>query len=110
MYGIFTGDHAVLNLAPILIPLFLCHYPALAIMKGTNGFMQGIGNAKLGFVIAILDGLVFRVGLSWFFGIYLGWALKGFVAGYALATWATAIPTLLYFYFAPWHLRKNVTK
>ena len=110
MYGIFTEDHAVLDLAPILIPLFLCHYPALAIMKGTNGFMQGIGNAKLGFIIAILDGLVFRVGLSWFFGIYLGWALKGFVAGYALATWATAIPTLVYFYFAPWHLRENVTK
>lgn len=110
MYGIFTNDDSVLALAPILIPLFLCHYPALAIMKGTNGFLQGIGNAKLGFIIAVLDGLVFRVGLSWFFGIYLGWALKGFVAGYALATWATAIPTLLYFYFAPWHLRKNVTK
>ncbi len=110
MYGIFTEDESVLALAPVLIPLFLCHYPALASMKGTNGFMQGIGNAKLGFIIAVLDGLVFRVGLSWFFGIWMGMALKGFVAGYVLATWATALPCMAYFFFAPWHRRKNVTK
>lgn len=110
MFGIFTEDAAVLDLAPLLVMLFLCHYPALAIMKGTNGFMQGIGNAKLGLLIAILDGLVFRVGLSWFFGIYLGMALTGFVLGYSLATWATALPCLAYFFFAPWHRRKNVTE
>ena len=109
MYGIFTDDESVLVLSTLLIPIFLCHYPALAIMKGTNGFLQGIGNAKLGLIFAILDGMVFRVGLSWFFGIWMGMALKGFLIGYALATWATAIPGLIYFFFAPWYRRKAVT-
>ena len=94
----------------MLVCLLLCHYPALAIMKGSNGFMQGIGNAGLSLAIAILDGLVFRVCLSWFFGIWLGQGLRGFLLGYVLATWATAIPSMAYFFFGRWEQRKNLTE
>lgn len=110
MFGLFTDDPAVLDLAPMLVSLLLCHYPALAIMKGSNGFMQGIGNAGLSLAIAILDGLVFRVCLSWFFGIFLGQGLRGFILGYVLATWATALPSMAYFFFGRWEQRKNLTE
>ncbi len=108
LYSIFTDDEEVLKLAPVIISALLLHYPALLIMKGTNGFVQGIGNAVFGLVIAILDGLVFRVTFSWLFGIYLGMGLYGMILGYALATYSTALPNLFYFLFIPWYKRKTV--
>ena len=108
MFAIFTGDESVLSLAPVIVGGLLLHYPALLIMKGTNGFVQGIGNAMFGLIIALLDGLVCRVFFSWFLGIHLGMGLSGLVLGYALATYSTALPNLFYFLFVPWHRRKTV--
>ena len=108
MFSIFTDDDSVLKLAPVVVGGLLLHYPALLIMKGTNGFVQGIGNAVFGLIIAVLDGLVCRIFFSWFFGIYLKMGLYGMVLGYALATYSTALPNLAYFLFVPWHKRKTV--
>ena len=108
LYSIFTDDEEVLKLAPVIISGLLIHYPALLIMKGTNGFVQGIGNALFGLIIAILDGLVFRVTFSWLFGVYLNMGLYGMILGYALATYSTALPNLFYFLFIPWYKRKTV--
>lgn len=108
LYSIFTNDEEVMKLAPVIISALIIHYPALLIMKGTNGFVQGIGNAIFGLVIALMDGLIFRITFSWFFGIYLNMGLYGMILGYALATYGTAIPNLFYFLFIPWHKRKTV--
>lgn len=108
LYSIFTNDEAVLKLAPVIISALLIHYPALLIMKGTNGFVQGIGNALFGLIIALMDGLIFRVSFSWLFGIYFNMGLYGMILGYALATYGTAIPNLFYFLFIPWYKRKTV--
>ena len=108
LYGFFTDDESVLELAPIIVSALLLHYPALFIMKGTNGFVQGIGNAMLDLVLSLLDGLIFRVGFSWFFGIRLNMGLYGMLLGYALASYSTAIPNLCYFLFVPWYRRKTV--
>ena len=108
MFALFTDDESVLELAPLIVSALLLHYPALLIMKGTNGFVQGIGNAFFGLVIALLDGLVCRIFFSWFLGIYLQMGLYGMVLGYALATYSTALPNLFYFLFIPWHKRRTV--
>ena len=108
LFMLFTGDEEVLNLAPAIVAMLLLHYPALLIMKGTNGFVQGIGNAVFGLVIALLDGFVCRIFFSWFFGIKLNMGLTGMVLGYALATYSTALPNMFYFFFVPWHKRKTV--
>ncbi len=108
LFMLFTGDKEVLNLAPAIVAMLLLHYPALLIMKGTNGFVQGIGNAVFGLVIALLDGFVCRIFFSWFFGIKLNMGLTGMVLGYALATYSTALPNMFYFFFVPWHKRKTV--
>lgn len=108
MFGIFTDDPEVLKLSSRILSLILLHYPALLIMKGTNGFLQGIGDAFFSLIIALLDGFVFRITFSWLLGIWFGWGLTGIVLGYALATYATALPNLFYFLFLPWHKRKKV--
>ena len=57
-------------------------------------------------VLAILDGVVLRIGLSWLFGIYFGWGFYGFVLGYGLAPYGYAIPSMIYFLSGIWKKRK----
>ena len=78
----------------------------LAIMRGTNGLIQGVGNAKLSLVLGILDGVVVRMGFSWLFGIFLNWGFFGFVLGYGLAPFGVAVPGLIYFFSGKWKTRK----
>jgi Na+-driven multidrug efflux pump len=53
-------------------------------------------------VLAILDGVVLRIGLSRLFGIVFEMGFFGFVLGYALAAYGYAIPSLIYFLSGIW--------
>ena len=77
-------------------------------MRGSGAFVQGIGNARLSMVLAMLDGVVLRIGLSWFFGIALDWGFFGFVLGYGLAPYGYCIPSLIYFLSGIWKKRKTL--
>ena len=85
-------------------------FPALSFMRGTGALIQGIGNARLSMILALLDGVVLRVGLSWLFGIVLGWGFFGFVLGYGLAAYGFAIPSVIYFLSGMWKRQRNLAK
>lgn len=55
------------------IKAILWMFPAFTIMRGSGAFIQGIGNARLSMVLALLDGVILRIGLSWLLGIFFGW-------------------------------------
>ena len=61
-------------------------------------------------VLAMLDGVVLRIGLSYIFGVILGWGFYGYVLGYGLAPYGYAIPSMIYFLFAKWDKRKSLSK
>jgi Na+-driven multidrug efflux pump len=83
-------------------------FPALAVMRGSGAFIQGIGNAKLSMALALLDGVLLRIGLSWLFGIYFEWGFFGFVLGYGLAPYGYAIPSMLYFFSGGWEKQNSL--
>ena len=109
LFMMFTDDVAVHEMSGVFISAILWMFPALAIMRATNAFIQGIGNAKLGMVLSILDGVVLRIGLSWLFGIALGWGFYGFVLGYGVAAYGCGIPGLIYFLSGKWQKRKTLS-
>ncbi len=106
MFMLFSEDPLVHEMSGTFIAAILWMFPALAIMRGTHAFIQGIGNAKLGLVLSILDGVGLRIGLSWLFGIALDFGFYGFVLGYGLAPYGCAIPGLIYFLSGMWEKRK----
>jgi putative MATE family efflux protein len=106
IFSVFTTDIDVLNMAPLFISTVLVSFPAFAIMDAYLPFIQGIGNAKVSLIFAILDGVVSRIGLSLLFGFVLNWGLYGFFLGYALAAYSTAVPSAIYFYSGVWKKRK----
>lgn len=106
MFGLFTDDLEVITLAPTFVSAILWCFPALAVMRSMGGFVQGMGNASLMLVLGLLDGLVFRVVLSYTFGILMGMGLYGFILGYGLASYAFAVPASVYFFSGIWERRK----
>jgi len=109
LFALFTDDMGVIELAPVFVSALVWSFPAMAVMRGTQGFIQGIGHAKLGLTLAILDGFVMRIALSYLFGTVLNLGLFGFFLGYGLAAYGTAIPGLLYFLSGKWKKRTLLT-
>ena len=110
LFMLFSDDPLVHGMSGDFIRAILWMFPAFALMRGSGAFIQGIGNARLCMILAILDGVVLRIGLSWLFGIYLGYGFYGFVLGYGLAPYGYAIPSLLYFLGGRWKKRRTLAE
>ena len=110
LFSIFSDDPEVHRRSGVFIKAILWMFPAFAVMRGSGAFIQGIGNAKLSMVLALLDGVILRIGLSWLFGIAFGWGFFGFVLGYALAPYGFAIPAMIYFLLGKWKNRKTLAE
>lgn len=110
LFMIFSDDVLVHEMSGEFITAILWLFPAFAVMRGSGAFVQGIGNAKLSMLLAILDGVVLRIGLSWLFGIFFGWGFFGFVLGYALAPYGYAIPSMIYFLAGKWQKHKALAE
>lgn len=110
LFQMFSDDPQVHAMATTFIAAILWMFPALAVMRGTNAFIQGIGNAKLGLALSILDGVALRIGLSWLIGIALGKGFYGFVLGYALAPYGCAVPGIIYFLSGGWQKRRLLSE
>ena len=108
LFMVFSDDPAVHQMSSTFISAILWMFPAFAVMRGSGAFVQGLGHAKLSMALALLDGVVLRIGLSWLFGIGLGWGFYGFVLGYGLAPYGYAIPSLIYFLSGIWKKRKTL--
>lgn len=108
LFMLFSDDPLVHEQCTVFISAILWMFPAFAIVRGSGGFVQGIGNAKLSMLLALLDGVVLRIGLSYLFGIQFGWGFYGFVLGYGLAPYGFAIPSMIYFFSPVWQKGKTL--
>lgn len=106
LFMLFSDDPRVHEMSGTFIKAILWMFPAMAVMRGSNAFIQGIGNTKLSMVLSLLDGVVLRIGLSWLFGIVLNWGFYGFVLGYGLAPYGCGVPGLIYFLSGKWEKRR----
>ncbi len=106
LFMMFSDDPLVHEMSSTFIKAILWMFPAFAVMRASGAFIQGIGNAKLCMALALLDGVVLRIGLSWLFGLALGHGFYGFVLGYGLAPYGYAIPSMLYFLFGRWEKKE----
>lgn len=108
LFTLFSSDPAVHEMSGTFISAILWMFPAFAIMRGSGAFVQGIGNARFSMVLAILDGVVLRIGLSWLIGIVFDLGFYGFVLGYGLAPYGFALPSMIYFFSGIWKKRKSL--
>ena len=106
LFSILTTDPEVLALAPSFMFALTLSVPATTIMNPYNAFIQGIGNATLTLIIALLDGFVARIAISLFLSNVMDMGLMGWFLGYGLAAYVNFILSAIYFYSGVWKKRK----
>ncbi len=110
LFMLFDDNPAVHEMSEEFIRAILWMFPAFALMRGSGALIQGMGHAKFGMILSILDGVILRIGLSWLLGIYCGLGFYGFVLGYGLAPYGYAIPSTIYFLSGKWKKRKALAE
>ena len=106
IFSLFTGEAEVLAMAPDYMHIMIIMYLGFALMSPCNGFLNGIGNVRLGLVIALVDGVVARIALSLLFARALGLGLYGYWIGGSLAGFVTVIWGWLYYFTGCWKNRR----
>ena len=102
VFSLFTKDADVLLLAALYAPagffISLGHSVRIPYMQLANG----IGNARLGLIMGLMDGVVMRIGLSLLLGYALNLGLVGFWWGSAIAGFTPAVIGAVYYYSGRW--------
>lgn len=104
-YHLFTSDTAVLAVADILlIPIILNFYGA-ATRSIAFSLINGSGNTKLNYAVAILDGIISRIGIAALLGFGMKMGCEGFWYGDALAGFIPIVIGMSYFISGRWKKR-----
>ena len=97
VYQLFTSDEAVLaNAYILLIPIILNFYGA-ATRSIAFSLINGSGNTKLNYAVAVLDGIISRIGIAALLGFVVKMGCQGFWYGDALAGFIPIVIGMCYY-------------
>jgi len=102
IFAMFTADADVLALAYILVAPAILNFYGSATRSMSFSLINGSGNTKLNFAVAIIDGMISRVGIAALLGFGLGMGCQGFWYGDALAGFMPMVIGLCYFFSNKW--------
>lgn len=106
IFGLFSSDPEVLAYAPSYMRIAIWMYLSFALMAPVLGLINGVGFTSLNMIVAILDGVVARLGLCFLLGYGLNMGLHGFWWATALAGYVSVIIPSIYFFAGSWKKRK----
>lgn len=102
IYGIFTTDTEVLTLASVLtLPIILNFYGS-ATRSVAFSLINGSGKSKLNLAVAIIDGVIARVGLAALLGFALKLDCRGFWLGDSLAGFMPMVIGAVFYLSGRW--------
>ena len=102
IYRMFTSDEIVVSNAYILlIPIILNFYGA-ATRSIAFSLINGSGNTKLNYAVAVLDGIISRIGIAALLGFVVKMGCQGFWYGDALAGFIPIVIGMCYYFWGNW--------
>lgn len=102
LFGLFTRDAEVIAYANSFAVVCSVLYVCTAVLGPYDSVVTGTGNAVLGFVGGFLDGVLFRLGLSFLFAWVFQMGVVGFFLGDALARLGPIIIGIIYYHSGAW--------
>ena len=110
IFKIFTSDYSILPIAVEYIPSLIVVIYSNATRSGSNALINGSGNHKINFALAILDAFVLRIGLSLLLGLGFNMGYRGFWMGSALTGFTPFVMGLVYLISGKWKTRKYIVR
>lgn len=105
IFGLFTSDQIVLQQASVIILPVILNFIGAATRCFGFGIINGSGNSKLNLCVAILDGMIARIGMAYLLGWQFNMGPKGFWLGDAFAGFMPLVIGATYYFFGNW--KKN---
>ncbi len=106
LFTIFTHDTEVLDFCRVYMQIMVLTFISAALLASFGCLISGLGYASLNFILGIMDGVVFRVGFSLLFLYEFHFGAVSFFMGNALARFAPAAISFVYFMSGRWKKRK----
>jgi len=107
VYGMFTTDTDVLSLASILTLPIICNFYGAATRAGAFSLINGSGRAKLNLAVAMIDGVIGRIGLAALLGFAMRLNCLGFWMGDALAGFMPLVIGSVFYLSGKWRQQYN---
>ena len=102
IFAMFTPDADVLAASAILVVPAILNFYGSATRSMAFSLINGSGNTKLNFAIAIIDGMISRVGIAALLGFALNMGCSGFWYGDALAGFMPFVIGMCYYISKRW--------
>jgi len=102
IFDLFTTDAAVIASASILIVPTVLNFFGSATRSISFSLINGSGNTRLNFAVAIIDGMISRVGIAAFLGFAMKMGCQGFWYGDALAGFMPFVIGMCYYLSGSW--------
>lgn len=109
VYGLFTKDPDVIDLGRTYLRIAAITFLLSAIQGSFQAVITGCGNVRLSFISGLLDGVILRLGISFFCAYVLEEGIVGFFYGNALARLAPAVIGITYYFSGRWKTRRLLT-
>lgn len=102
IFGIFNSDPAVMDYGIIYMRIVVIYFIISAVMGPLNSVVLASGAVKLEFLVGILDGVIFRIGISLLLsrGFHMG--VVGFFWGNSLCIIVPLVLDLWYYFSKRW--------
>ncbi len=107
VYGMFTPDPDVLTVAAVLTLPVILNFFGAGTRSVAFSLINGSGRAKLNLAVAIIDGMISRIGLAALFGFALHWDCFGFWMGDALAGFMPLLIGGVFYLSGRWRSRER---
>ena len=107
IFRMFTGDEEVLAAASVVVIPAIINIYGSATRSVSFSLMNGSGNAKLNFAVAVIDGMISRIGISALLGFAVGMGCQGFWYGDALAGFMPMVIGIIFFISGRWKKDKS---
>ena len=107
-FRMFTQEREILELAGMCMLCMAAELPGKTLMPGCSSLISAQGFVEFSLVTGFVDAFAGRIFMTWLFGIRLGMGAFGFLLGYSLATYLTALPQFFYYISGLWKKRRNL--
>ena len=102
LFGLFSDDPAVLEMAVGYIPVAMVQYLGATLRPASFALINGSGNSRMNLLVALLDGIFCRIGLSLLLGVALSMGIRGFWYGNALSGLVPFLIGSVYLFSGRW--------
>ncbi len=110
LFGLFSTDEAVLTMALTYVPVAMIQYLGCVLRPASFALINGSGNSRLNLTVALVDGIISRIGLALLLGVYLAWGIRGFWYGNAFSGLMPFVIGGSYFLSGLWKRRASTER